>query len=191
MKPALAGALALVTMLYAAPASAAEADNAPRVTREERFGSWGYSCAVAGDGRGAQAERCMVSQIVAVNPQKGKVVLGLTVDFADSDHVPTLRARFSASAVQQAGIGIKIDNRPDLRLAISNCDRNRCEAAGRLLPAVLDVWRNGKQARFAYLQQGGRQIVLPISLAGFDRALDALRRHKGTPVPGMRKMASL
>ncbi|RJG09416.1 invasion associated locus B family protein [Massilia cavernae] len=193
------GALALAALLSAAPASAAgkdsgimaPADGKPRVTREERFGAWGYSCAVAGYSHGAQAERCMVSQLVAVNLQKRQVVVGLTVDFADSDQVPTLRARFSASAVQKAGIGIRIDDRPALRLVISSCDRSRCEAAGRLVPEVLQVWCTGKQAHFAYLHQGGQQIVLPISLAGFERALDALRRYKGSPQAPLRKMAAL
>ncbi|TFW32480.1 invasion associated locus B family protein, partial [Massilia horti] len=176
--------LALAVLLWAATGSAAQAapdgvPGAPRVTREQRFGNWGYLCAVARDARNRDVERCMISQLVSVNPRARQVVLGLTVDFADSPEVPTLRARFSSNAVRKAGIGIKVDAQPDMRLPIGDCDALRCEAVGRMAQPVLKVWLSGKQARFAYLMDGGRQIVLPVSLNGFGQALDALRQHPG------------
>lgn len=161
------------------------------VTRVEHFGSWGYSCEVAGDNFGVRGERCMVSQTMAGEPGKSVGALGLAIDFADSDQVPTLRARISGRAVQEAGIGIKIDNNPGLQLTIGSCDRYGCEAAGAMGPDVVKYWRKGKIARVAYVHQGGKRVVLSVSLAGFDRALDALLRHKGRPVPGIKKMASL
>ena len=167
-------AVLLAAASFAAPALA----DGPRVTRAERYGAWGYSCAVAQvDGR--DVERCMISQLVATDPAQRKVVLGLTVDLADSARVPTLRARFSAMAQREAGIGVKIDARPDMRLAISDCTPQRCEAVGRMSAPVLKQWSSGKRAQFAYLQRNGKQRVFPISLQGFDEALAALRRHPG------------
>ncbi|MES2262369.1 MAG: invasion associated locus B family protein [Pseudomonadota bacterium] len=169
----LAGAAA-----FAAPPAAAPQER-PRVTRETQFASWGLSCAVAQDAKGKPAERCMISQLVSTNPKQGKVVLGITVDYADNPKTPTMRARFSAAAERRAGIGIKIDARPDMRLPISDCNAQRCEAVGRLAPDVLAAWRGGKLAQLAFIGQGGKQVLLPISLAGFDQALAALARYPG------------
>lgn len=171
----------LAVLLVAMAAAPALAEEGPRVTRSERFGAWGYSCAVAQAGE-REVERCMISQLVAVDPARRKVVLGLTVDLADSAQVPTLRARFSAMAQREAGIGVKIDAWPDMRLAISDCNRQRCEAVGRLSAPVLKQWRQGRHAQFAYLQRNGKQRVFPVSLQGFEEALAALRRHAGGPV---------
>lgn len=171
-----AGTAAAAPVSGAPAAAATPAHDAPRQTRFERHGTWGFSCAVAGDGKGAELERCMVSQIVASDPRKRQVVLGLTVDYVDSERVPTLRARFSPHAQRRAGIGIKVDATPDMRLAISDCDVRRCEAVGRLTPQVLGRLRGGKLAQFAFLQQGGAQVVLPVSLNGFGAALAALDR---------------
>jgi len=169
-------ALALASGAVAAGAGPSAPD-APRQTRSERYGNWGMSCAVATGDMGRAVERCMVSQLVVADPRKRQVVLGLTVDFVDSPAVPTLRARFSAQAEPRAGIGIKVDALPDMRLAITDCDARRCEAVGRLTPPVLKRLRAGKLAQFAYLQKDGRQVTLPLSLKGFGDALAALRQQ--------------
>ena len=175
----LTALLAAMAAVLALPSLPAFADEAPRTTREERYGNWGYSCAVAEDKMGAPRERCMISQLVASNPREHKVALGLVVDLYDSPTIPTLRARFSPGAERKVGIGMKIDDKPDLRLPISDCNKARCEATGRLTPQVLSLWNSGKQAQFAFLLKGGKQVVLPLSLNGFDRALAALRKHPG------------
>lgn len=122
-------------------------------------------------------ERCIVSQLVAIDPKGEKVVLGLTVDYADSPTVPTMRIRFSPGANMKAGIGIKIDDNPEMRLVINNCNTQRCESVGRLSSKVLMLWRSGRQAQLAFIEQGGKQMLFPISLAGFDAALSALGRY--------------
>jgi len=162
------------------PAAGDPRANGPRVTRAQRFGSWGYSCAVASDETGRAIERCMISQVVAVDPQQRKVVLGLTVGLDGG--VPVLRARFAAHARRAPGVGIKVDDLPGFRLPIDNCDARRCEAVGRMAPPVLKAWLAGKRAQFAFVQEAGKdgkQVVLPLSLAGFPAALAALRAHPG------------
>ncbi|MGZ8302067.1 MAG: invasion associated locus B family protein [Telluria sp.] len=171
--------------------TATASDGTRRITRDERFGAWGYSCSISADSRGVRAERCMVSQTTAANVGMHSEMLILIVDFADSDEVPTLRARLPGGAVQESGIGIAIDDRPDMRLTITKCDRDGCYAAGTLAPEILAYWRGGKLARFAYTPRGGKLVVLPIPLAGFDRALDALLRYKGRLLPRITKMALL
>lgn len=182
--------LSLALLLHAFPAAAAlsplppgattqAADPArPRLTREEKFSAWGLSCSTARDAAGKEAERCMVSQLVGVDPKHPRVVLGVTVDYLNSATVPTMRLRFAAGAQSKAGIGIRIDNSAEMRLPISNCDARRCEAVGQLTPEVLKVWRNGKLAQLAFIGADGQQVLLPIPLKGFDQALTALSRQR-------------
>ena len=158
------------------PSSAAE-NTRPKSTLEKTFSSWGLSCATAQSPEGKQVERCMISQMVTNAPKTGKVLLGVTVDYADSNATPTMRFRFAPGAKQKAGVGIKIDNGPEMRLAINSCNEQRCEAVGRLPADVLKLWRNGKLAQLAFIEQGGKQLLLPISLEGFNEALSALRRY--------------
>lgn len=177
-KLALSLIVIFATSWGATIAASQGAEATPKVTLEKRFDSWHLSCAVAQDNRGMSHERCMVSQMVAIDPKGKKVVLGLTVDYADSPTVPTMRIRFSPAANRKAGIGIKIDNNPEMRLVINNCNAKRCESVGRLSPKVLKLWRSGKQAQLAFIVQGGKQMLLPISLSGFDAAILALGRYR-------------
>lgn len=171
-------AVAMPTIAASFPTVSSEgADARPKVTLEKRFSSWSLSCAVAQNGRGKPLERCMVTQVVAIDPKGKKVVLGLTVDYANSPNIPTMRIRFSPGANRKAGIGIKIDNNPEMRLVINNCNTKRCESVGRLTPKILKLWRSGKQAQLAFIEQGGKQMLLPISLSGFDAAISALGHY--------------
>lgn len=149
----------------------------PTITVDEAFASWGLSCATAQGPDGKPLERCMVSQWVTTEPKGGKVLLGVTVDYADSPTVPTMRFRFAPVAKQSAGVGIKIDNQPEMRLAINDCNTQRCEAVGRLAPKVLLMWQKGRIAQFAFVEQGGKQVIFPITLSGFEPALSDLRRR--------------
>jgi invasion protein IalB len=147
----------------------------PQITEEKQFVSWGLSCAVAQDPNGNASKRCNISQIVSADPEGKKVVLGVTVDFLDARDVPTMRFRLTPEARKNAGIGIKIDDKPEMRLAIDQCSAKRCEAVGRLTSTVLKMWRTGKVAQLAFIESGGKQVLVPVSLAGFDPALAELR----------------
>jgi invasion protein IalB len=154
----------------------------PVVLREERFASWGLVCEVASDPTGRGSERCSISQSVSLDPGRSKVVLGVVADYLDSPDVPTLRFRLAPTAERRAGIGLKIDDRPEMRLPLDDCNAQRCETAGRLRGEVLKRWREGKAVQLAFIDTAsGRQVLLPISLDGFVPALDALTRLQRRP----------
>lgn len=167
----------LLGLLLLSAGASAQAE-APQVTRQDRFGAWGLTCAVAQDAAaGVPVQRCMISQLVGMDPKQPRFVLGVTVDYLDARDMPTMRLRFAAGAQTAAGIGIKIDRGPELRLPIRHCDSSRCESVGRLTPEVLKLWRTGKLAQLAFVGRDGQQVLLPIPLAGFDAALSALVRQ--------------
>ena len=132
---------------------------------------------MAQDTSGSSARRCNIAQIVSLDPEGKKVLAGVTVDFLDARDVPTMRFRLTPAASKTAGIGIKIDDQPEMRLAINECNAKRCEATGRLPSNILKLWRTGKLAQLAFMESGGKQVLVPISLAGFNAALSELRTH--------------
>jgi invasion protein IalB len=149
----------------------------PVVLREERFASWGLVCEVAADPTGRGSERCSISQAVSLDPGRTKVVLGVVADYLDSPDVLTLRFRLAPTAERRAGIGLKVDDRPEMRLPLDDCNAQRCEAAGRLRGEALKRWREGKAVQLAFIDtSSGRQVLLPIALYGFVSALNALTR---------------
>lgn len=139
-----------------------------------RFSAWGLSCESAQDVKDPASRKCIISQIVTTDPKGSRVLLGVTVDYLDSPAVATIHFRFSPTAKIVSGIGIKIDESTEMRLPISDCDAQRCEASGRLKPDVLKLWQSGRIAQFAFIAENDRQVTLPISLEGLDMALAAL-----------------
>ena len=134
-------------------------------------------CEVAADPTGRGSERCSISQAVSLDPGRTKVVLGVVADYLDSPDVLTLRFRLAPTAERRAGIGLKVDDRPEMRLPLDDCNAQRCEAAGRLRGEALKRWREGKAVQLAFIDtSSGRQVLLPISLDGFVPALNALTR---------------
>ena len=157
----------------AALAATATAPLAAAPEPEQRFGAWGLTCmSAAPDSR---SQTCVLSQVVRVGRDGGGIVLGVTIDHFDSSAIPTIHFRFTAEADRRAGIGIKIGQRPEMRLPIADCDARRCEAAGRLSGDALSIFRSGEAAQVAFIGPGGRQVTAPLSLADLSAALEALR----------------
>ncbi len=122
-----------------------------------------------------QKQRCSLSQVVATDPAGKNVLLGVAVDQFDSPTVPTIHFRFSATALRDAGLGMKIDDVATLRLPISDCDRQFCQANGRIDEKLLGLMRAGKVIQVAFLTAERKQVTVPVSLSGFNVAIDALR----------------
>lgn len=159
----------------AAPPPAVSAPSQEAGAPQTQAGRWGVVCGPTPSGVRRPEPRCAIAQIVAADPAGQKVVLGTTVDFFDSPEVPTIRFRFSADAERNAGLGIKIDNGLEFRLAISGCDAQKCEAFGRLSGPVLNALQKGRLAQVAFISRSSGEVNAPLSLAGFAEALEALR----------------
>lgn len=165
---------ALLGLLLSLPIAASAAESRP----DARFGAWGVTCAVPLIDSGLGAERCIAAQVVTAGPNRRGVLLGVALDYFDSAGTPTIHFRFAPGAIRNAGIGVKVDDLPSLRLAISDCDARRCEAAGRLTGDIEATLRAGRLAQVAFLGPDRRQIVVPVALNGIGAALDALRNDR-------------
>lgn len=146
-------------------------------TDPSRFSSWGLSCEEDQGLKDAAPKKCAISQIVTTDLKSGGVLLGVTVNFLDSPTVPTIHFRFSPTAKPAPGIGVKIDEQAEMRLPISDCNAQRCEASGRLVSDVLKLFQAGRVAQVAFIAENDKQVTIPLMLNGFDIALAALNNR--------------
>jgi invasion protein IalB len=134
------------------------------------YGSWSVECE-----RDAKPARCAATQKVATDPAGEKVVLGVIAETARGrDARPQLTFRFTNRAFVPAGAGLKIDEHEPMRAPISACDDQVCEVRAWLTPELARRMRNGRLLVFAYFLEPGRQLSMPVSLAGFGKALDRM-----------------
>ncbi len=172
--PRLGAAIAVAIGIQAAAVmagamAAASAADRGQVVERSVHGAWSLACAAQ------QKQRCSLSQVVATDPAGKNVVLGVAVDLFDSATVPTIHFRLSANALREAGLGMKIDETATLRLPIGDCDKQYCQANGRIDDQLMALMRAGKVIQVAFLTAQRKQVTVPVSLSGFDAAIDALR----------------
>ena len=78
----------------------------------------------------------------------------------------------TSKAQVPAGVGMKMDEQPPVRLPLGSCDKAVCEARGWLTDDMTGQLRKGRLLRFAYYIDTRNQITYPVSLDGLDGALD-------------------
>lgn len=142
---------------------------AQSVAADRVFGPWSLSCPEV------DTQPCFIWQSVTVYPTGGQTVLGASVRLDDRAGTPEIMLRFSPLSDREAGVRLKVDNRPDYRLPIRICDAKICEARGRLHGPVLEQFRSGKVSQVTFVAADGQHTVR-LSLDGFTPALRALER---------------
>jgi invasion protein IalB len=139
---------------------------------DRAFGSWTVECSSPDAG-----EKCAMTQRVATDPEGKKVVLGVIVEGAPQAAQYQVIFRLSRNAYVPAGAGMKIDDHEPKRAPISACDDKVCEVRAWLTPELLTEMRDGKLLDFAFLTAEKKQVSVPVSLAGFGAAYDALGKR--------------
>ena len=166
MAPLLALLLATLPLRVIAAAPEAEMP-----TNSEDYGAWSLICA------GQTPGRCLLSQVVAADPRGEQVVLGVTVHLDKPTATPRLDFRFSSHAVREAGVGLKVGDDSEYRLPMSDCSARACLASGWLEAPLLSQLEQAQGAQVAFMMPGGHQVLLPLSLQGFQIGLKALRQR--------------
>lgn len=130
------------------------------------FGAWSLLCGEQGN--------CSVSQIVAIDPQGEKVLLGANVNFSISDNFPVLMLRMPPNLHKSSGVGIKIDDNEAIQVALSQCTSVACQSVIKIDAKLFAEMRSGKLAKVAFALEKSKQLTLPLSLDGFANAFQAL-----------------
>jgi invasion protein IalB len=164
---------AVLFLLAAAPAAAQQ--GAAETTRTTQ-GDWTVICAKAGRpcimeqvGKTSQGENALSMQIERL-PQPTRMGAE-TVEYVANILTPL-------GVLIQEGLELRIDGGEPQRSPYFLCQPNGCVVRAPLTKALVDSFRRGKQAAFAFaLVQNGKagKVSAAISLSGFTKALEATK----------------
>jgi len=139
---------------------------------KQTFGSWSLLCGDQGN--------CSVSQLVAMDPEGKKVLLGANINFSMSNSFPVLMLRMPPNLNKTSGVGIKIDDNKAIQVALSQCTSVACQSVIKIDQTLFAELRDGKLAKVAFALEKNKQLTLPLSLEGFADAYEALLATRKT-----------
>ena len=158
--------LALIVLGLAPSAHAAEEG-----TVKAQHGDWQVVC--KDPPPGAKAEVCALVQSVTAEDRNN---VGLTVYFQKfSNGTRVLRVFAPVGVLLPPGLGLKIDDKDVGHAPFLRCQNFACYAQVTVEDALIEKLKTGKTAIFIIFQSEEAGIGIPISLAGFDKALAALK----------------
>jgi invasion protein IalB len=161
-----AGLLLAAAALLSAPAAAAQ----EKVTVKAQHGDWQYVCKPPPPG--AKHEICGLVQSVTAEDHNN---VGLNVQFMKyADGRRILRVFAPTGVLLQKGLGVTIDDKNLGSVPFSRCAPYACFAQIEVDDKLLELLKNGKTAVFVIFQTEEAGIGIPISLAGFAKALSSL-----------------
>jgi invasion protein IalB len=159
--------LALALLLAVLPASAASAQDG---TVKSQHGDWQVVCKPPPPG--AKHEVCALVQSVTAEDRSN---VGLTVYFQKfSNGTRVLRIFAPLGVLLPPGLGLKIDDKDVGNAPFLRCHNFACYAQVVADDALVERLKTGKTAVFILFQTEEAGIGIPISLAGFAQAFQAL-----------------
>jgi invasion protein IalB len=171
------GALALGCMCTAAiavalspPTAAQGPAPASDGTVKAQHGHWQVVCKPPPPG--SKSETCALVQSVTAEDRSN---VGLTVYFQRfSNGTRVLRVFAPLGVLLPPGLGLKIDDKDVGNAPFLRCQNFACYAQVVAEDKLVEQLKTGKTAVFIIFQTEEAGIGIPISLAGFDKALAAL-----------------
>lgn len=141
----------------------------------ERFDDWRLGCERP---PGAPREACFVEQRLSHKDTPDRLALAVAIGYFAPEGKPAMILKVPPNAIQQAGIIIRVDDRPVREVGIRNCGPDNCSVMALLDDDLLTEMRRGKQAVVAYSRKESDDIVrIAVSLRGLTRGLAALQKR--------------
>ena len=162
----LGALLSFWASLNSGPAHAAEEG-----TVKAQHGDWQVVC--KDPPPGAKGEVCALVQSVTAEDRNN---VGLTVYFQKfSNGSRVLRVFAPVGVLLPPGLGLKIDDKDVGHAPFLRCQNFACYAQVTVEDSLVEKLKTGKTAIFIIFQTEEAGIGIPISLAGFEQALAALK----------------
>ena len=140
-------------------------------TVKAQHGDWQVVCKAPPPG--ARSEVCALVQSVTAEDRNN---VGLTVYFQTfSNGTRVLRVFAPLGVLLPPGLGLKIDDRDVGNAPFLRCQNFACYAQVVAEDKLVEQLKSGKTAVFIIFQTEEAGIGIPISLAGFDKAIAALK----------------
>jgi len=140
-------------------------------TVRAQHGDWQVVCKPPPPG--AKNEACALVQSVTAEDRNN---VGLTVYFQKfANGTKVLRVFAPLGVLLPPGLGLKIDDKDVGNAPFLRCQNFACYAQVVVEDKLVEQLKTGKTAVFIIFQTEEAGIGIPISLAGFDKALAALK----------------
>jgi invasion protein IalB len=164
------GAVAAATAALLWPWTAHAAPAVQEGTVKAQHGDWQVVCKPPPPG--SKNEACAIVQSVTAEDRNN---VGLTVYFQKfSNGTRVLRVFAPLGILLPPGLGLKIDDKDVGHAPFLRCHNFACYAQVVVEDALVEKLKTGKTAIFIIFQTEEAGIGIPISLAGFDKALASL-----------------
>lgn len=136
----------------------------------DAFGSWRVSCETAAD---SHRRGCFIVQNLVLR-EGGQRVLQIAVGYVEQTPDPIALLSLPLGISLPPGASIQIDEHEAKRIPIERCEPNGCRAGLKLSAEILASFRSGAQMSVTFYDAKREPIVVPLSLDGFSKGLDAL-----------------
>jgi invasion protein IalB len=135
-----------------------------------KHGDWETRCETP---NGAAHEQCALIQSVAAEDRPNITLIVIVLRTADGKS-RLLRVIAPLGVLIPSGLGLKIDQIDVGRAGFVRCLSNGCIAEVVMEDKLIDEMKNGQSATFIIFQTPEEGIGIPLALAGFKEALEAL-----------------
>jgi invasion protein IalB len=135
-----------------------------------KHGDWETRCETP---NGAAHEQCALIQSVAAEDRPNVTLIVIVLRTADGKS-RLLRVIAPLGVLIPSGLGLKIDQIDVGRAGFVRCLNNGCIAEVVMEDKLVDEMKNGTSATFIIFQTPEEGIGIPLALAGFKEALEAL-----------------
>ena len=139
-------------------------------TVKSNHGAWSIVC---DQPPGASADQCALMQNV-IAEDRPEVGLSVVVLKTADRKAKILRVLAPLGVLLPNGLGLNVDGKDIGRAYFVRCFGDGCYAEVILEQQLLDTLRNGKEATFIVFATPEEGIGIPVDLAGFGQAFDAL-----------------
>ena len=136
------------------------------------FNSWANQCETDPN---TKNKICYSSQTIIVKDKDAEILYIAIGHIPDSDK-PLLRMTTPLGTLLPEGMQIQVDDGEESRLPYVFCNRIGCHIEVGVTEKFLAAIKKGNKLNIKFLDLGGREFTVPVSLSGFTKAYNSLEK---------------
>jgi len=169
-RPAAWLSAGLLALLLLTPSTASPAT--------QTFEHWSLECHEPSPGRSG----CSLFQNVVLAPEQGGGrVMRVTIGIIDEDPDPVALFVLPLGISLPPGVELEVQGLAPVRFPVERCEPSGCGGGLRLDAELLDALGSAESAHVRFRDSSREQVELELSLRGFTRGIDALRKSATPP----------
>lgn len=139
-------------------------------SKAKTYNSWANQCETDPN---TKNEICYSSQTILVK-DKDVEILYIAIGHIPDTEKPLLRMTTPLGTLLPEGMMIQVDDGEESRLPYVFCNRIGCHIEVGVTDKFLTAIKKGNKLNIKFLDLGGREFIVPVSLSGFTKAYNAL-----------------